>query len=727
MGVGSVLAEDFCASLAAESPLASRLPAGFAVPDVATVPDLATVPDVATVPDAEAPRYGAMLPTSEPQPQVLTKAVTESPLPGGGSRTPAQLAAASTGFINGMDALRAFAILGVVAYHLIPTALPGGYLGVDIFFVLSGFLITRGLASTMSKRGVIDLREFFQRRFNRIVPSLVVVLTLCTTIGLAVGGDVLVGVNRQIYGALSFTSNWVTIAAGGDYFAATTPALFANLWYLALDVQYYLLWAPVLVLLYRFVKPQRLWLVPTGIGLGSAALMLGLSFTGGLNHAVSQTRMYEGTDTHFFSLMFGSALALGLAYNGAKLQTVAAKLDNRKAGQLGWLLGCALVVLFFTLQWTSLASFRGLMVLASVLSVGILYLLVNFPTVGAVLERQPWQWIGKHSYGIFLWHWPLLVILSAAFKQRYTEAPWWLLTMVLAASAVLTWYTEKLINIPVGNLGLRGYFGHIWGLPRLARAGVAGIVVVGLAGTTAAAATAPTESLITRQIMAGAAQAALSQQLPTTGQKAALANPAQTTAALRKAPRHQETVWGLAVRLAPEDDVTIEYHPRLVTADPTGDNVTAVGDSVLLGATPQLMEQLPGVYVDGAISRQFYQATPILQDLKEAGELRPYVLVALATNGTIATDWIDQLMDVVGPDRIVLFVNGYGNRSWIPEANAQLEAATQRYPGQVFVADWNSIATADASLLGGDGIHPNDDGMAIYAQLVVDTLNSIGK
>ena len=693
--------DDWCAALASESPLRPRI--GDLV-----VPERGNIAAVIS----ENP-----LASSQNEDMVMLRGGGES------SRESQQLgrtsATAGSGTILGFDALRAFAIVGVVAYHLMPKAVPGGYLGVDIFFVLSGFLITRGLASTWVKHQNVNLKDFFARRFNRIVPSLLVVLLTCATIGLLVGQDVLVGANKQIFGALTFTSNWVTIFAGGDYFAATTPALFANLWYLALDVQFYLLWPPLLVLLFHRAKATRLWAWAAGIGLASAGLMVGLSFTG-----AGQTRLYEGTDTHFFSLMFGSALALAFAYNSGVMAKAQAKLTAWGAGKLGWIAGCALVLLFFTLQWVSLASFRGLMVLAALLTVLILFLLVSFPQVGAVLERKPLQFIGKHSYGIFLWHWPLLVIITGALGQSYSNPAWWVIVAVLGASIAFTLATEKLVNTPLHHLGVKGYFGGFKDLTWVARVGVASIAAVGVVGTVTAVATAPSESLITRQILAGAEQAAQTRHaitFPVTGLSGRTTQAPTLSAADRTYLLAMEAQYGteFPAAFAELDDV--------IVPSPTGDQVTAIGDSVLLGAAPQLIEQLPGIYIDGAISRQFYAGKPVVEQLKEEGQLRPYVLIALATNGTVTEQWMDELMEAIGPDHTVLFVTAYADRKWNADANAQLQAATERYPGQVHLVDWKAAVDAEDGLLGGDGIHPNQVGMERYAQLVVKALMTLDR
>ncbi|MFK4808377.1 acyltransferase family protein, partial [Microbacterium sp. ZW CA_36] len=216
---------------------------------------------------------------------------------------------APTARFAGLDGMRAIAVTLVVVYHLFPPhVLPGGFLGVDVFFVISGFLITSLLLREHTATGRVALGRFWQRRARRLLPALAVVVAVCSALAWLIGGDVLVDLDAQVLGAATFSYNWVSIGGGGGYFAAATPELFRNFWSLAVEEQFYLVWPLVFPL---FLLLPRAWAriaAAFALAAGSAAWMGVVVSSGG-----DLTRAYFGTDTHAFGLLLGVGLAFLLA------------------------------------------------------------------------------------------------------------------------------------------------------------------------------------------------------------------------------------------------------------------------------------------------------------------------------------------------------------------------------------------------------------------------------
>src|SRR5690606_30168587 len=233
----------------------------------------------------------------------------------------------------GLDGLRAIAVGLVLAYHLFPGAgLISGFVGIDVFFVVSGFLITSLLLRPSRHTLRHRLVDFWRRRARRLLPALGLMLTVCATAAWLIGGDVLVGIARQLLGASTFSYNWVALAGGSDYFTSTEPELFRNVWSLAVEEQFYLLWPLLLPVLLLALRVR--W-VPVAFALVAAPASAWMMSV--LVGSDAVTRAYFGTDSHAFGVLLGIALAFALRGMPEQewMLTLAARLGGIGVGMLG--------------------------------------------------------------------------------------------------------------------------------------------------------------------------------------------------------------------------------------------------------------------------------------------------------------------------------------------------------------------------------------------------------
>ncbi|WP_438353777.1 acyltransferase family protein [Microbacterium sp. CJ88] len=605
--------------------------------------------------------------------------------------------------ISGLDGLRALAVALVVVYHLFPGwLLKGGFVGVDVFFVISGFLITTLLLREREASGRIGLRRFWQRRARRLLPALAVLVTVCSTAAWALGGDVLVRLGEQVLGAATFSYNWVSIAGGSGYFSATAPELFRNLWSLAVEEQFYVLW-PLLMPLFL--------LLPRAWGRTAAAVLLaGVSAAWTTVLATSGadlTRVYFGTDTHAFGLLLGVGLAFGLqrlltappAWAGRGVVRTGAAIAG--AGAVAGLVAVSTVAPSLT-AWT----FPGATGAASVLSaVAIACAVLPGSWFGRAVDTMPLRWVGDRSYGIYLWHWPLLVLLMAATGHGAGGAvPLEVGATALALTLVMAELSYRGVERPVRRHGFRGALALLRGRvagPPLARLGALiaiAAAAVALGGTSAAIALAPDVSSGQSAIEAGAAALGEASDPPADGSTdASSPSPLEASGAPTPGPS-----------------------PTLVT----GDEITAVGDSVMLASAPALLSRYPGIEVDAAVSRSMWAGPDILRGLADSGRLRPFVVIGLGTNGPIDVATLDEITRICGPDRQVVLVNAFAPRDWIPGVNAELATFADARPG-VQLADWSGAIAPHKDLLAQDDIHPGDAGGRIFADAVATAVDDV--
>ena len=594
----------------------------------------------------------------------------------------------------GLDGLRAVAVALVVVYHLFPgSPLQSGYVGVDVFFVISGFLITSLLIRERAEGGRIRLGRFWTRRARRLLPALALMVTVCATAAWVVGGDVLVDLGRQVLGAATFSYNWVSIADGSDYFAQGQPELLRNLWSLAVEEQFYLLWPLLLPLFLRVPSKVGRAAVALVLAAGSAAWLVALTASGAL------TRAYFGTDSHAFGLLAGVALAFLL--QGATTRPAAWMLRGWVRSVVMLAGGVALVLLLSvaTLREADTSLAQALLLGTGFSAVVVTAAVWPGSPLGRALDAAPLRMIGERSYAIYLWHWPVLVLLLAAVGvPGEAPVPGWVGLLALVLTLVASEVSLRLVELPVRRRGFGGTLARAGAAIRRSRRGrvralgAAALSAVLLGGTTAAIAAAP-------EVSSG--EAVVDAGLEALQQATAAPTPSPTgTAAAEHTP-------------VPVPTPTLE--------PVTGDRITAVGDSVMLASAPSLLARFPGIHVDAAVSRSMYAAPGILRQLQADGLLREYVVVALGTNGPIERETLEQIHDLLDEDQRLILVNAYAPRSWTDGVNAELAAFARRYH-DVQLADWAGAIGQRLDLLAGDQVHPGTSGGELFAEALAQAL-----
>ena len=579
------------------------------------------------------------------------------------------------GHLAGLDGLRAVAVAAVIVFHLNPNWLPGGFLGVDVFFVISGFLITTLLLRERRDTGRVDLPGFWKRRARRLLPALFLVVPISIIIARTVQKDLLVGIGRQALGALTFSTNWLEIFAGSNYFASTSPQLFMNFWSLAVEEQFYLFWPLVTLVLLAVhrrtgLKEGVLAGVVVLIGLASAVLMA-------LEHSPENpTRAYYGTDTHLVGLMLGAGLAF-LWVGPGRAFTIHRSWRRLRPWLLLASFGTLGGLLYFAgeeHEWTFTIGIP----IASLATAIIVLGAVDRPgKLRTVLELAPLRWVGQRSYGIYLWHWPVILIVSATLPSTAGTSQFlWTRLWAVLVTLALADLSFHFVETPVRRRGFRETGRRVWRAVTL-RSKVGGRVALGVLASLAA---------LTVAIVLTAPDTSTTQQ---TIERNASASPSK--------PR--------------ETEPAATFTGRKSFTMPKGDEIDVFGDSMVVGSIPALKYYFPGVQIDGESNRQWSDG---LEAVEDAGDtLRRGVVLAFGTNAGTDPKTVEKIIDEIGPKHMVVLVNLHADRlSRIDEDNAELQRIADEHDN-VAIADWDDAVTPED--LQPDGIHPSLGGAHTYA------------
>jgi peptidoglycan/LPS O-acetylase OafA/YrhL len=636
----------------------------------------------------------------------------------------------STPHWRGLDGLRAIAVIAVVIYHFSPDTLPGGFLGVDVFFVISGYLITRLLTDEFLGRHRIDAAAFYRRRARRLLPALALLLAAVSTAAL-IWRDQLATIRGGVLSTAVFGGNWWLAFDHQPYFVATgRPSMLQHLWSLGVEEQFYLLWplvaAATLAAGRRHAQhgdtaaTEPSWTRDAVTRLCGLALVLSVASTvltwwlagrADVPYGNDGSLLYYGTDTHCMGLLLGAALGAWAArsardYSGqtagwvdraaaqaqAALRRVPDPWHARAIEAFGVAALAALLVTMHQISSVSLTLYRGDFLLVSALVAAVIAVATRPGSgLGAALDAPVLRWIGVRSYGIYLWHWPITVVTRPGLD---TSLPTWLdqllriaLTLGLAAAS----YTY--VETPVRRLGFRPAVSAAvsrvqaqWRrLPP--RAGVAGPVA------------------LTALALVGVIVIIVGPAAPTPT-AAAGSSPGGRSLAIGSPTTGGATAVGKRHRL-----------PR----------ISGYGDSVLLGAKHALGTVFPGGTIDAVIGRQ---PDPILTDAINDAHLHrqaPLVILDVGNNGLIKPSVLTQTMRALSGARLVIVFNDHlesADHPWQKPNNATLASIVPHYANATLV-NWNAIASAHHDWLYPDDLHLTPTGTVSYAKLIAHTYRTV--
>ncbi len=599
----------------------------------------------------------------------------------------------------GLDGVRAIAVTIVVLYHAKFSVASGGFVGVDVFFVLSGFLITSLLLSEYAFTGTIDLVRFWLARMRRLLPAALLVIVASLLVVAIFSPNDLASLRGDALASVLYVNNWHQILAHRSYFAAFgRPSLLQHFWSLAVEEQFYLIWPPLLLVGLRFLRRRQL---VAGAALGAVAsgtLMVVL-----YDPAHDPSRVYYATDTRAMPLLVGVVLAfVWPAMRDAKpiRGSAAAVLDG-----VG-LLGLALV-LYAVVQWVDYQSFvyrGGLEVLA--IGAALLIASASHPStrVGKALGCAPMRWIGRRSYGIYLWHWPVMVMSRPGLDFNTGKAV--LVPIQIGVTVTLAAASYKYVELPIrqGRLQARtrSWLNRVstargWTAIAAAPALVA-IFVIGIASWPASATGIPhepTASAIARVVL-------------------------KPHHVVRDTASRSTTSTSTTPTRASTPLATPKTRPYPSQADgiPRGP-ILMVGASVMLAAIQPLEHKLHA-HVDAVVSRPPETILDRLKEYRAAGRLPPIVVVQTGENAPLSSGYLTALRHVLqGVKRVVLMTLRAPNQSWIPALNAEFVRFARTWP-QARIGDWAAVSGNPS--LTWDGTHPDPAGAIVYERVVAKAI-----
>ena len=603
--------------------------------------------------------------------------------------------------IPGLDGIRALAVLAVLCYHANYSWAVGGFLGVETFFVLSGFLITLLLLSEWQATGGINLKNFWLRRARRLLPAVWLLLLILPLLAILFAPDALPRLKEDIPAALFYVTNWVYIFREVPYFEAFgRPPLLQQLWSLAVEEQFYLLWPLMLLFLLRKLNNDRSRLL--------SAIFLMIAISSGYmavlySPFVEPLRVYYGTDTRAAGFLAGAMLAILWVPWKASQASRRGKLEV-----LSWGGFVALLVLYNYLNEFQLFLYRGGILLTAFAS-AFLIMGASSPitSLSKLFESRVLRWIGTRSYSIYLWHWPVFMLSRPGIDIHLPA----LLVRIgqLIVTFILAELSYRWIESPLRHHGFRSSLRSwqatfkLWSLPQ--KLGIStGIICAGL--------------LLVWQSFLPVAEGRPDSVLALQNSS----SPADIVSMRPTKPSslHTQQVPGMSISIRPTSTVQNDTEMRKPTATATSPSnspgITLIGDSIMQGAAPMIDDVLgQNIYIDAARKRHMEDLPALIENLVEERHLGSVVIIHLGSNRPFEAPIFDQVMESLLAHQVkrIIFINVHRPIGWEYYVNKQFAAGVARWP-QAELIDWDAIAHTQQEWFIEDQTHLSYAGSKAY-------------
>lgn len=628
-------------------------------------------------------------------------------------------------FISGFSGLRAIAVIGVILYHLNPNLFVGGYLGVPIFFVLSGYLVTDHILTSLEQTGKYDLKKYYLGRLKKLYPQLITVLWAASAYIAIFQRNLLDKLYQIVLANLLNVYNWWQIFNGQSYFErfAANESPFTHLWTMSLQGQFYFIWPLIVILLATKIKRKRtqVWLILAVTIL--SALEMALMFKPG----VDTSRIYYGTDTRFYSLGLGALLAY--LWPIRRLKEKIEKQDALFLDAVGVLALGGMLFLFFSPSMNPVLPFAyhfG-MFLFSVL-VAILCAVIAHPGshFNDFMTNRFFNYLGSRSYAIYLYQFPVMIFLEDKVQDFADHVLLYRVSEVVLI-LILAEVTYRLIEKPFGKITMDKFKDLLLRLKSrgsvMLKVGTVVLLVifssgcVGIFQSPGVKSKDPNQTELAKKIKAN-------RKLQEKERRASLKKIKQSKGTSKSMQAAVEAAKKAAKRHPVNQDFE-KYHINQVELQLAQQvSVTAVGDSVMAGASDVLKQLMPNSLVDAKVSRQVRDGVAILQSYASQGALAKNIVIGLGTNGQFTLQDLAQVMQLAGKKRQVFWINvRVPNRSWQNPVNNLLRNAQKQYRN-LHVIDWYGESNSHANWFYADKTHPTPDGDKWYSAFVVKKIVS---